>query len=286
MMLGIACGDALGAPVEMKSARKIRRLHKGVLRDLKACRGKEKGLTTDDTALSVCMAESLLASDGYNPQSAFEHYLHWFFLDGHGMGSNTKFVFQSADSGGDPREAAELFSHLRPNRAVSNGGLMRTGPLGAWYLNDTQNMETYTRLDASLTHHHPLSAHACVAYNRLLAEIMHEEALGSSHEIPVVEASLRSRRNVARDLVANGKGMVLVSLAAASWAAREASSLEAGIVEVVNWGGDADSNGAIAGGLLGAKFGIGAVPKRWMDDLQETDYFIELADRLYESRPA
>lgn len=284
MILGIAVGDALGAPVEMKSTRRIRKMFKGPIKDLHPCRGqKEAGWTTDDTALSVCMAESLAEHGSYDPENAFSYYLHWFFLDGKGMGSNTKFVFKSADEGMDPRLAAELFSYLRPGRAVSNGGLMRTAPLGAFYHTDPVQMEQASRIDASMTHYDSLSAEACVAYNFILKDLLEGKEPSFQSDVPVVEASLKASKSVARDLITNGRGMVLVSLAGAAWAAREAKDLEHGIIEVVNWGGDADSNAAIAGGLLGAKFGPDSIPKRWLDKLQEREYFVELADRLFQA---
>jgi ADP-ribosyl-[dinitrogen reductase] hydrolase len=49
-------------------------------------------------------------------------------------------------------------------------------------------------------------------------------------------------------------------------------SFEECIVGVVNNGQDADTNGAIAGGLAGAFYGIDAIPARWLDALDRGVY--------------
>jgi hypothetical protein len=49
------------------------------------------------------------------------------------------------------------------------------------------------------------------------------------------------------------------------------SSFEEAITEVVNLGGDADTAGAILGAMAGAYYGVDAIPKRWLDDLQNRE---------------
>ena len=52
-----------------------------------------------------------------------------------------------------------------------------------------------------------------------------------------------------------------------AWALLHAETLEAGLIVVTNQGGDADTTGAVAGALLGAKFGASAIPERWLEAL-------------------
>lgn len=286
MMLGLAIGDALGAPIEGRSARRIRKTYKGRLTEMMATRSRDAGYTTDDTALTVALAESILEQGEYQPGSAMEYYLHWFFADGHGMGTNTKFVFKAADEGLDPAEAAEMFTYLRPERVVSNGALMRCSPIAAWYAADPASADQAVIADAHMTHHNPISSESCVSYNRGLMDILNGgDQVAFSSPVPVVHAAANAPRGVARDLATQGKGMVLVALAASTWAVRSGRDFEDAMVELINWGGDADTNGAIAGALLGAKYGPDAIPERWTDKLVERDYFVDLADRLVAARP-
>jgi ADP-ribosyl-[dinitrogen reductase] hydrolase len=48
-------------------------------------------------------------------------------------------------------------------------------------------------------------------------------------------------------------------------------SFEEAVTEVINLGGDADTAGAILGGMAGAYYGIDAIPRRWLEGLQNRE---------------
>ena len=82
---------------------------------------------------------------------------------------------------------------------------------------------------------------------------------------------------------------VLTALAVGRCADRGASDFEGGLTWAVNLGGDADTNGAVAGALLGARFGSRGILARWLDLLEPRDELVRLADALAagdESSPA
>ncbi|EFC80545.1 conserved hypothetical protein [Parafrankia sp. EUN1f] len=79
-------------------------------------------------------------------------------------------------------------------------------------------------------------------------------------------------------------GYVVHSLAVAVWAIQQPASLEELLVDVVNRGDDSDTTGAIAGGLLGARDGVSAVPQRWADRLEYAAEIAELAPALHALR--
>lgn len=62
-------------------------------------------------------------------------------------------------------------------------------------------------------------------------------------------------------------GYTLVTLSVALWAYWHASSFEEGLLAVVNAGGDADTNAAVACAILGAKYGSHAIPKEYVNGL-------------------
>lgn len=62
-------------------------------------------------------------------------------------------------------------------------------------------------------------------------------------------------------------GFTLKTLAASLWAYRNASSFKEGLLAVVNAGGDADTNAAVACAILGAKYGYSAIPQEYIDGL-------------------
>ena len=59
------------------------------------------------------------------------------------------------------------------------------------------------------------------------------------------------------------QGYVRVALRLAFWELYRAPSFEAALIDVVNRGGDADTNAAVTGALLGAYWGEEAIPERW-----------------------
>lgn len=62
-------------------------------------------------------------------------------------------------------------------------------------------------------------------------------------------------------------GYTLRTLGAALWAYWHATSYKEGILKIVLSGGDADTNAAVAGAILGAKFGINQIPDEWRNGL-------------------
>ena len=51
----------------------------------------------------------------------------------------------------------------------------------------------------------------------------------------------------------------------------------------VNHRGDSDSTGAIAGNILGAYLGLEAIPKDWLEDLEQTDVMEKLVDMMWQA---
>jgi len=76
---------------------------------------------------------------------------------------------------------------------------------------------------------------------------------------------------------------VLTAFSVAFCADRHFESFDEGLVWAVNLGGDADTNGAVTGALLGARDGVSAIPKRWLDRLEPRAELAALADRLLPS---
>ncbi|MBI2030951.1 ADP-ribosylglycohydrolase family protein, partial [Candidatus Kaiserbacteria bacterium] len=83
------------------------------------------------------------------------------------------------------------------------------------------------------------------------------------------------------DIIWPDMGSVKTSLRAALWASLTASDFRDGITKVIELGGDTDTYGAIAGGILGAHFGINGIPQEWRDVLIGREIMIKLAGDLY-----
>lgn len=75
-------------------------------------------------------------------------------------------------------------------------------------------------------------------------------------------------------------GYTLVTLSVALWAYWHASSFEDGLLAVVNAGGDADTNAAVACAILGAKFSFNSIPQEYVDGLIYKDQIEDVIEGL------
>lgn len=283
MLLGLAVGDALGAGVEGWSRERIL-AEVGEVTDYlpgSEINRTRPGQVTDDTDMAMALAESLLEAGGYDEATALKHYLEWFRGDPIGIGNNTAHVLAAADRGEDVRAAAAEYHRRSGGMSAGNGSLMRCAPLAIYFRDDPGAMADAAWRDSTLTHHDEIAAHACVAFTRLLrAALLGEDAptpLTASAEVAaaavpdVAEATRRAQGQFA---------FVLAALQVAVTAARHFGTFVDGLTWAVNLGGDTDTNGAVAGALLGAAHGVRAIPGRWLDALEPRAKVESMAGRL------
>jgi hypothetical protein len=140
------------------------------------------------------------------------------------------------------------------------------------------------RRESTLLHFDPLAADACEWFCARLAGLLLD---GPEAASPASDGfDPRIGETVALDRAAAGAraeplgGFVLAALGVAAAAVASAGSFEEALVWAINLGGDADTNGAIAGALLGARFGEAGIPERWRSVVKEADELGALAERL------
>ncbi|MCC8038340.1 MAG: ADP-ribosylglycohydrolase family protein [Bacteroidales bacterium] len=78
-------------------------------------------------------------------------------------------------------------------------------------------------------------------------------------------------------------GYTLNTLFVALWAYWHAPTSEYGLLTVVNAGGDADTNGAVAASLLGAKFGFPSIPSGLITGLLHCSKIDEVVECLFKN---
>lgn len=71
------------------------------------------------------------------------------------------------------------------------------------------------------------------------------------------------------------------TLEAALWCFLNGNSYEDTVLTAVNLGMDADTTGAVTGGLAGIYYGYESIPQTWIKTLARADDIIELGERLY-----
>jgi len=75
-------------------------------------------------------------------------------------------------------------------------------------------------------------------------------------------------------------GFTLKAMQAGLWCLEHPEDFQGSLLAVVQAGGDTDTNGAVAGAILGALHGASAIPDRWTARIPNADRLVSLADGL------
>ncbi len=285
-MLGLAVGDALGAPLEFLDRNEIQERY-GTVRNMLAggWLDTNPGEVTDDTQMALAIARSIVESRSVDPSDIAKRFVAWFHSQPKDVGNTTGRSLRHLADGVPWNEAGVRTLTDLGGSAPSNGSLMRSAPIGLACRRDAEANTRYSIDVSRITHSDPLACWSCVSFDLAIAALISEtgDALRAAASVPEprVSAAVIQSSSVDRDDVRSG-GYVLETLAAAFWAFRNYDGFEDVVVAAVNLGGDADTTGAVAGALAGARYGASAIPSRWLSVLQGRDELIELADRLLE----
>ena len=269
-LVGLAIGDALGATVEFMKPEQIKAQH-GELRDILGGGWLElnPGEVTDDTHMSLCVVRSLVAYGGYNPVDMADRLLAWYRS-------------YPKSTGKACRDGLERFAQtgetIRPadEKTAGNGALMRILPIILYFVQQSELLNSTLLHHAHLTHTSQVSDAACKCYAELVLKVLFGAGLDE------LQAAVGDYRWQPEQYNGKSGGYVVDTLTTVLHCLFTTTSFEDALVKCVNLGGDADSTGAILGGLAGAFYGYDALPVRWRQalDRQVHDELIGLADSL------
>lgn len=260
-LVGLAVGDCLGAALEFKPK------NRGVqLREIVGGGLWQPGDPTDDTDQAILLAETL--REGWNPSRFLSRLVDWSqnALD---IGNHTLKVMRSADLR-NPFKASEQAWIASGRSAAPNGSLMRTAPVGV-FKDNADECRRIADEASKVTHWDPRCVAACQVVSDVIRQKVWEQPLKveAGHE-EVIETVRSAMKQEERAYDASGSGYVLTTLHIAMRAFFSKLNFEETLCWVVNEGGDADTNGAVAGALLGARDGLNAIPERWRQVCKST----------------
>jgi ADP-ribosyl-[dinitrogen reductase] hydrolase len=304
-LLGLACGDALGAPAEFIGSREEMQRRFGHLTEMVGGGGHgwAPGEWTDDTGMALCVADGILEAPEDPVGTVGSRFLHW-----RQTAKDVGGTIREALDGfrGDWPAAARGTSQVAKGRAAGNGSLMRTLPVALAYPRRDEMLRQSARVSA-MTHWDPQAEVCCALYCLWIREILAgrdlaeawEEALRQGREAaatgrlspdsvgpaPLPDVfwrrleSIRERRY--EDLQPSGyAGYSVECLEAAVWCSLEHGEPEPTLISVVNLAGETDTMAAVAGGACGAAFGVEALPDRWLAVLFERKWIEALGRGL------
>lgn len=279
-LLGLATADALGAQVEFMppgTFAPVRDMTGGGPHRLPA------GHWTDDTSMALCLAESLLERGDHDPVDQLRRYVRWW-KDGHNSSTGSCFDIgiQTRQALGDFAGREQPYPGDAYPDGAGNGSLMRLAPAALAFAGDPARAAEVAALSSRTTHGARQAVDACRWFAAALLGELGAEApdVGALHpEITaVVAGSFRDRQPPE----INGGGYVVTTLEAALWAVDRTATFEEAILAAVNLGDDSDTVGAVTGQLAGARYGVEAIPERWLAPLAERERLLALADGLLE----
>ncbi|MDR7665925.1 ADP-ribosylglycohydrolase family protein [Methanosarcina sp. Z-7115] len=291
-LFGMACGDALGSPVEHLTLEQIKEKYgeKGILEI------PPDSPWTDDAQLMLVLARGLLRGAEREIPELMEDIAQelviWLDEPDLGAGATSRGAALNLRKGVHWSESGI--------RSKTCGGLMRIGILGFIYRNDPEKLVKAALISGRITHSHPISDAASIAgaYAVKLAldgvkpekmfEPLFEVTQGISQEFT---HALESSYNTAYSGIGDKDGLKRLGQ---GWYADETFALayfcilrypnnyKKAVQTAVNITGDSDSVGSVAGGILGAKLGVEAVPVSWAKALREKDKLEEIVEPLLE----
>lgn len=287
VLLGLAVGDALGAPVEGKSSQEIRSMFPAGVTGMNGggVDNMTPGHITDDTTLALALATGMIEAEKFDHERVLANYLHWFKTDGRGIGRNTRKVMTAIDQGIPYQKATHDFhEETKSWRRVSNGGLMRTAPIAIRYWNDPVHLREVSIHDAALTHYHPLSGEVCAHFNAMIATLLQADNLDALliSDTQEIATALAMSTSEVENYAGSEGSYLMAPFAVATCALREFDNLPEALLWAVNLGGDTDTNAAVVGALLGARYGANAIPTDWLEQLESRERIGDAALVLFE----
>ena len=281
VILGMACGDALGAGYEFGPP-----LADDAIVAMKGGGGFgwAPGEWTDDTSMAIPIAQAIAAGCDLQDEAVLDdivaQWVDWAKI-APDVGIQLRAVLGRTEPTAAAIRVVAREHHDRHGRSAGNGSLMRTAPIALAYLDDPDTLAAVARDVSSLTHFEEDAGDACVLW---CLAIRHAVLTGLLDVRIGLEALPPERRAlwVARIEAAEAfppshfaKNGWVVEAFQGAWSSTiqrigatdtgglPADHLRQSLERAVRGGRDTDTVAAIAGGLLGAAWGASAVPAEW-----------------------
>ena len=299
LLLGLACGDALGVPVET--------FERGSF-SVTGMQGfgthsQPAGTWSDDTSMALCQAFSL--KPGGSDLHVCAHQLQDWYQRGFFTAGGASFDVGAGTARALarlPRVASPELAGGREERDNGNACLVRTAPLFLALLGTESAPERFAAVKESccITHAHPLASACCFVFAefaRQLCRLRHANAAYQAlcrqfsgikrlvPDYPLKAASKPLARVLGGSMaelpegdIASGN-YVVHTLEAALWCLLTSPTFSHAVLAAVNLGADADTTGALTGALAGLHYGSAAIPFYWLEGIARHKFIQQAAHK-------
>jgi ADP-ribosylglycohydrolase/protein-tyrosine phosphatase len=265
VVVASAAGDALGVPYEFTAGTDSPEMKGGGLGRL------APGQWSDDTDMANAITRAALEHRDLRTDEALDAvaagFLEWYAQGPGDVGVQTSRILSQRPSSAAAMARAAEALHQQSGRSGGNGSLMRTAPVALAHLHDEAALVEAARKVSALTHYEQDAQDACVLWCLAIRNAVLTGELNVRVGLPHLAAVWSERLDDAEanepDEYADSNGWVVAALQGAWSAISRSSGLADGLRRAVAGGGDTDTVAAIAGALLGARYGASAVPQQW-----------------------
>jgi poly(ADP-ribose) glycohydrolase ARH3 len=260
---------------------------------------------TDDTAMAIGIAETIITTEGNWTTQDLGRIFHANFNEEpyRGYGSGPPQIFRTVER--SDKNYQEIASQLFDGEgSFGNGASMRISPLGLFYY-DNSDIYEIAKKSAVATHTNPWGIDGAATLAKLISllvpkqpgELTDQQKNGILDEL--IEFSHTDKyKNIlkrGKELIQQNKSLKNVERIIGSGVLAYTSvpfsifaflyspeSYKKNLIDTVLLSRDRDTVGAMVGGLLGAYLGIEAIPDEWIQKLENKSYIENLTLKLLE----
>ena len=284
---GQAIGDALGLGTEFMSRDEVSHNYPEGLSNYSQI-GEDFGRWTDDTDMMLCIAMAIIADKDVKPKTIAHNFKEWYKSSPVDIGVTTAKILSLYEYEAYPYEVARMMWERSGKNNAGNGGVMRTSVVGLWDENVAENAERICRL----THADPRCIGSCVIISELIDSLVWQDKELPFEKLLQIGEQYDGRIKPYLETARNGKledfelddeqtmGYTLKTMGSAVWCLYHVENFVEGLLKVVNAGGDADTNAAVACAVLGAKYGKKGIPEYYVQNLKRKDEYEEMIGQL------
>jgi len=307
-MLAGAIGDAIGAGCEMMPADSIAKRYGRVQTYIReedqvfaADRKRPYGHYTDDTEMTLCLAQALIEDKGRVVPATMSRVLLENFHEDRGYSRNTLHIVMGLRIGMDPETVSRMIVPSSEWKTCDtyqgsngNGAAMRISPLGLLVgRDDTQQDDLYQRVEKAvvITHFNPEAVDAAFILAWVVSQLVTLEVQTIDAYATIQAAQRLCRTSTLRNKLTyimsgfdekselddvldvvmgfdavTGPEAVSVALAIFLWSYQTPKEA---VLQAVNLGGDCDTTAGMVGSLMGALHGSSWLPDEWIESLEE-----------------
>ena len=254
---------------------------------------------TDDTAMMIGVAESLIENRGFNADDMAQTFIRNYDAEPwRGYGPGPPAIFQMVKSGLDWRAAS---GGIYPGGSYGNGAAMRVAPIGLLYYDDLDELKKISCQSSRITHTHPLGMEGAALQACAVAIAVRTEPgrydkydflrkLNDFVEMDEYQEKLKSIKILLRESAGEPKVITELgntveafnSVPISIYSFLANSGFKAALDYALSLGGDRDTISAMTGAIAGACYGAEDIPKEWKNGLENRDHIERLADKLWQ----